>query len=197
MQRKRRKLAILLCGAMLLLAACGAPSAADEALIAREAMLQYEQISGNATLTADYGLRVYDFGVTFSYQKDGDITLTLTAPETVSGISATLEQGTSALHFDDMQIETGALTDSGLSPLGAIPRLFSEAKEGYISACAFETLGEQQVLRVDYRNADAQPGTGEEVSIWFDATSYLPLQAELLSDGYRVVAVQFETIETT
>ena len=56
--------------------------------------------SGTMDVTADYGQRVYEYTVSFSStQKDG-MTLVITAPEEVAGITATVENGQTFLKFD-------------------------------------------------------------------------------------------------
>lgn len=49
------------------------------------------------------------------------MTLVITAPEEVAGITATVENGQTFLKFDGVQLETGPLNADGLSPLDALP----------------------------------------------------------------------------
>jgi len=176
---------------MLTLAACG-PTKPDKAALAlREQLKTIEQLGGTAYLTADYGVRIYDYTIDFDYYQDGDLTLTITAPENLSGIGVSLHQGSAALHYDGMVVETGPLTSGGLSPLETVPSLLRTALEGYVAETAFETLGAAQTLRITYRNPEEQLGMGEEATLWFSLETNLPLQGEILSDGYRVIAVTF------
>ena len=63
----------------------------DLALQLRSDFLAMDGCSGTMDVTADYGQRVYEYTVSFSStQKDG-MTLVITAPEEVAGITATVE----------------------------------------------------------------------------------------------------------
>ena len=65
----------------------------DLALQLRSDFLAMDGCSGTMDVTADYGQRVYEYTVSFSStQKDG-MTLVITAPEEVAGITATVENG--------------------------------------------------------------------------------------------------------
>lgn len=174
------------------LAACANETSADaKALEVRAYLLGLSHLEGVAYLTADYGTRVYEYVTQVSYQRDGDLSVTITAPEALAGITARLKDGALSMSFDGMQIETGKLTTGGLSPMEAIPSILKSAESGYIAESAFETLDGAQVLRVTYRAAESTPGVGEEATVWFDLVSNLPISAEILSDGYRVIAVTF------
>lgn len=72
----------------------------DLALQLRSDFLAMDGCSGTMDVTADYGQRVYEYTVSFSStQKDG-MTLVITAPEEVAGITATVENGQTFLKFD-------------------------------------------------------------------------------------------------
>ena len=191
---RRICLTLIVLALTLALTACG-PTRPDKAALAlREQLLAIEQLGGIAHLTADYGVRIYDYAIDFTYQQSGDMTLTLTAPENLSGIGVTLHQGSAALHYDGMVVETGPLTSGGLSPLEAVPSILRAAVDGYVAETAFETLDDTQTLRITYRNPEEQSGIGEEATLWFDLRTNLPIQGEILSDGYRVIAVTFENL---
>lgn len=172
-------------------------SADDKALEVRTTMLSLESITGKAYLTADYGVRVYEYAADVTYWRGGDIAVTITAPENLAGITARLKDGASSISFDGMQVETGKLTTGGLSPMEAIPSLLKSAEEGYIAQTSFEILDGAEVLRVTYRAADGSPGVGEEATLWFDLMTNLPICGEILSDGYRVIGVTFAHLSTT
>lgn len=109
-------------------------------------------------LTADYGQRVYTYGIDLSWQREGETVLTITAPENVAGITARILEGETALEYDGMRVETGPLDGSGMSPVDAVPVLLDYAEGGYIAACGMETVDEREVLRVDCREPEAAAG---------------------------------------
>ena len=120
---------LLLCVPMmiLLLAGCGlgvqgTDPAEELALLIRAEYLGQMTWSAQVEVTADYGQRVYQYGLKASW--DGEETvLTLTEPETVAGISARLKEGESLLEYDGLILETGPLDGEGLTAVSAVPAL--------------------------------------------------------------------------
>ena len=121
----RKSLCALMMTLALTLTGCGIWSEsgrAEECLSRiRGQYLEMTACSGHADITADYGQRVYQFGVDFSWQKEGDTVLTLTAPEMVAGVTARIRAGETALEFDGVILETGPLNAAGLSPVTPCP----------------------------------------------------------------------------
>lgn len=106
------------------LAACGGEAGTgnntDElALDIRADYLSMSGCTARMDVTADYGERVYTYTLDLSYQKDGDTTLAVVAPEEVAGVTARAEREETFLEFDGVSLETGPLDDTGSSPLSA------------------------------------------------------------------------------
>ena len=161
----------------------------DLALTLRGEYLAMENFSAQAELTADYGQRVYEFGLS-AVGSDEETVLTVTAPEPVAGITARLKSGKSFLEYDELSIETGRLTQDGLSPVSAIPALLEAVRSGYITACGTDDSG---AFRVDYGAPDTPPGTGTEYVLWFDSQSHVPLRGEVSKDGVRCIECTFSS----
>lgn len=184
---------VLLCVPMmtLLLAGCSlgtvkADPAEELALAVRGEYLELAAWSGEAEVSADYGQRVYQYQMTAAW--DGEETvLTLTAPETVAGLTARLRGDEGVLEYDGLWLETGNLDDGGLSPATALPVLVEQARSGYITACALE----DGVLRVDCGDPEGKPGQGRESVLWFDGETYDLLRGEISVDGFRVISCEF------
>ena len=181
---------VLLCVPMmtLLLAACSVGPAqvspAEElALEIRGEYLEVSAWNAQVEITADYGQRVYQYQLTAS--GDGEETvLTLTAPETVEGITARLTEKGGVLEYDGLAVETGPLDEEGLTPVSALPVLMETARSGYMTACSLED-GE---LRVDCGDPEGTPGEGREVTLWFDTDTHALVRGEILRDGFRVIS---------
>lgn len=175
----------------LLLTACGGGNGAgntDElALDIRAEYIAMTGCSATLDLTADYGERVYDYTLTLVYQREGDTTVTVEAPEEIAGVTARISKDSAALEYDGVSLETGPLDATGLSPVSAVPAILKCAMEGFIAETAVEPVGEAECLRVTYRDPDARPGTGVETSLWFDTANHALTQGEILSDGYQVI----------
>lgn len=183
----------LLCVLMttLLLAGCGGTgvSRAEElALMIRGEYLASDRCAARLSVTADYGRRVYRYELTAAVNGE-DITMTLTAPETVAGLTARLTEAENLLEFDGLSVETGPLDESGLTPVSALPALLEAARAGYITTCALEEDG--ALLRVDCGDPAGSPGTGTEYALWFDASTHALTRGEISSDGFRVILCEF------
>ncbi|MBC5738217.1 hypothetical protein H8S62_14485 [Lawsonibacter sp. NSJ-52] len=185
---------IILC---LLLASCGqggqggGSKAEQLALEIRTEYIGMTACTASMDVTADYGERVYRYGMGLTWEKDAQTVLTLTSPEDVAGVTVRIEAGETALEFDGARIETGALSPDGLSPVDSVPALLDWVKEGFIAECAEETLGEVQTLRVCYRDPDAAAGTGTEASVWFDTATHGLVRGEVSVDGATVIQCAF------
>lgn len=186
---RRRLICVLM--TTLLLTGCGKAgvSEAEElALTIRGEYLAMEGCTAQAAITADYGQRVYEYGL--SAEVNGEETvLTLSAPETVAGLTARVSGEENRLEFDGVSVETGPLNDQGLSPVSAIPSLLEAVRTGYITACTLE--GDGAVLRVDCGNPEGTPGSGTETALWFDASSHALMKGEISVDGFRVILCEF------
>ncbi len=186
-----RKCLVCVLMTTLLLAGCGKAgvSEAEElALAIRGEYLAMDGCAARAAITADYGQRVYQYELAVAVSGE-ETALTLSAPETVAGLTARMTGGENLLEFDGVCVETGPLDENGLTPVSAVPALLEAAKSGYITACALEEDG--AVLRVDCGDPAGSPGTGTETALWFDAATHALTRGEISSDGFRVILCEF------
>ena len=129
----------------LLLPSCGGETgnAAEElALEIRGEYLSMAGCTARAELTADYGQRVYTYGLDISCTQEETV-LTITEPENISGVTARIQAGETVLEYDGVRVETGALNRDGLSPMDAVPALLTAAKEGFLAQSVLEGSGEE------------------------------------------------------
>ena len=186
-----RKCLVCVLMTTLLLAGCGkagANEAEELALTIRGEYLAMERCAAQAAVTADYGRRVYEYELAAAVSEEETV-LTLSAPETVAGLTARLTGEENRLEFDGVSVETGPLDGEGLSPVSAIPALLEAARSGYITACALEEEG--ALLRVDCGSPEGTPGTGAEIALWFDVSSHALMKGEISVDGFRVILCEF------
>lgn len=186
---------VLMMTLVLALTACGGKGAGNEAeeLLnrTRTRYLEMTGCSGHADITADYGQRVYTYGVDFSWQKDGEVLLTLTAPENVAGTAAHIAGGETALEYDGVMMATGPLDSAGLTPIDAIPALLAYTREGYMAEYALEDWDGAQRLVVICRDPGEEPGQGVEAQLWFDPAMGALLRGEVSEGGYTVIQCDF------
>jgi len=136
-----------------------------------------------ASVTADYGDRVYDF--TLSYDAAAGV-LTVLEPEILAGITVQVTNGSTALKFDGVELNTGPLTEDGLTPVSALPVIVTAWKQGYITEAYYEKLDDVQTVVLATSLSDTVTHT-----TWFDAGTYQPVKSEIASDGYAVIQCRY------
>ena len=189
-------LCVLMMGLLFLPACSGAGSVSPEEELALTIRGEYAALStwtAQAEITADYGQRVYEYAVAAEF--DGAQTrLTLTAPDTVAGLTAVLTENSGALEFDGLWVETGPLDPEGLTPAAALSALVETARTGYITACRLEEDG---LLRVDCGDPESDPGVGTETALWFQPDSHQLLRGEISREGFRAIRCDFSDFSKT
>ena len=179
---------LLLC---LLCGCTGTDSDNNLTLELRSDFLSREGCSGVMELTADYGQRVYAYTVEFDGTVKDGMTLVITAPEEVAGITANIREGQTYLEYDGVRLETGPVNEEGLSPLDALPTFLTAMESGYIAETGSEMMGETEVLRICCRDPETDPGQGLETVLWFDKAQKTLLRGEVRSDGFTVIQCEF------
>ena len=85
---------------LVLLAGCaGARDTMDRAMALRSALLA-KGAEFDAAVTADYGDKTYSFGMHCRMEAQGKVTFSVTAPETIAGITGTVSASGGKLTFD-------------------------------------------------------------------------------------------------
>lgn len=160
----------------------------DEAELMEELQSDFRsasQVSFSADIEADYGDRVYTYGVDYSGALSAG-TLTVTAPDTVAGVTVRIADGCASLSYGGTEIYTGEILPGGLSPVDAVPVLLGAFSNGLVTETVMEKLGDTDCLAALF-SVDERV----EARAWFDTDSSLPLKAEISLDGARVVSCDF------
>ncbi len=178
---------------LLLLTACSGKESSLNAmaLAFRTDYLNMQHWEGSMQVRADYGERVYEYGLSFVGDKEGELRLTIEQPDALSGVTAVIAKDQTQLEFEGERLETGPLSENGVTPVDALPALLRYLTEGYIAECGKETLEERDCLRLNFRDPEALSGDGEEAVLWLDAATGDLVQAELSQDGFTVLYCQF------
>ena len=195
MKTWHRSLLLLTATSALLLTGCtGGGSSTKGKLEAAQSV--YRTMSGctaQAEITADYGQRVYGYTVDLTV-KGGSGVMTVKEPENLAGTVLTWSDGETQLAFDGAELDTGALSDSGLSPADAMPTILTACQGGEIVDCCMEEQAGAQVL---HGTLDLDGDQGGQIQCWFQPDSYGLLRAELSQDGVTVVTMQFSDFSFT
>lgn len=182
---------------LLLLTGCGGGQENENgaealAVAVRGEYMAMTSYSLQAQVNADYGQRVYDF--TLSVTWDGqETTVSIQEPEMLAGVTARITGEDGILEYEDLSLETGFLDDDGLSPVSALPTLMEAARSQYIDGCTL-TDG---VLEVRCADPEEKPGTGQEITLWFDAQTHALTGGEISQDGRRVIACEMTEFTKT
>lgn len=167
---------LLLC---FLTGCAGEQSTLSEAIQFRADLVQAGGCSFTAEITADYGDTVQTFTLACDADGEGTTLLTLLAPETIAGITATVTDGGGTITYDGMALDFGLLANGNVIP-AAGPALVATCwcKE-YISSA-----GEEEGLyRVSYqKNFDEKALL---IDTYFEKG--IPICAEVCYNGYRVL----------
>lgn len=180
---------------LLLLAGCGRggeKTGEDLALAIQAEYGQFTAVTCRVSLTAEYDDRVFDYMVDVVWDQATGAGLTIAQPEMAKGVTARIAKGETSLEYGGFSLETGPLTEGGLTPMEAIPTLWGQVTGGYIAGAEVTQNG----LEVTYRQGDTAPGTGLEAQVTFDIESHAPLTGELFYDGKRVIVARVEDFQS-
>ena len=195
---------ILSCVLMMILPLCACTAAKQEnprqlAAAVRSEYLAMTSWRTRADISALYGDVVFEFSVEAQGEQGGESSVTVTAPESVAGITARIRKGEALLEYDGLGLSLGELDDSGLTPVSALPALLKCLKEGYIADCAWSEAADGRVLLLQCRDPRSDGGAGTGFDLYLDPVSHVPLRAEVSRDGVLVLAIKFDefTMEMT
>ena len=183
MSRLQKKLAVLALALGLTLCACTKQADEDpaqQALAFRQDVMQ-NTYSFRADVSADFGDTVCQFTLSCVHTPGSGTEMTITAPETLAGLTAMASDEGAKLVFDGAEAAFGTLEGLGLSPMTA-PELLAESWEtGYIQY----TGTEDGLLRVTYLCGYEEDEYRADT--WFQDGA--PVRAELSCDGRMAVQI--------
>ena len=156
---------------MLLLTACGGGEEKDPAVALQEQYAAVASATMEADVTCHYTDEVRTYTLLCAYTPD-ESTVTVLAPSSLSGISATVAEGALQLSYEDISLDAGGYSAAAISPVAALPRLMEAAASG-------DLPGEE----------------GTVYTTWFDRQTMLPLRSEITSDSVLVFEVAWSRFE--
>lgn len=168
---------------LLLLAGCGKEEEqTQQALDFRTRLLEAGGCAFDADVQASYGETAARFSMHCVYSVQDGVTMTLTAPETLTGMTARVDSSGAKLVFDGAEIGFSTLAGGRLAPMAAPWVLADCWASGYIAWSGMEG----DLLRVTYRTGY---GTDElQADVWFDSGT--PARAELSYEGALLLSAE-------
>lgn len=177
----KRVLAVLL-GLIFLVGCSKTENAMERALELRKKLQSAEQCSFSAEITADYGQNVYTFGMQCTMEPSGAVKFTVTSPDTIAGITGTMDSTGGKLTFDGKVLAFEKMADRQITPVSAPWLLIQTLRGGYLSACSKTEDGYR--LTID----DSYEENALQLEIWLDH-DFVPKEAEILWQGKRFLSL--------
>lgn len=177
----RRFFAVLtLCA--LLFGCAGEKDVLEPSIAFRAALLQAGGCSFRAKIEADFGSQIERFAADCDFSTDGTALLTLTEPETLAGLTATVTERGGKITYDGMSVDFGLLANGNVNPAAA-PALTALSWSGeYISAAGWE----EELYRVTYEKDFAQKRL--QIDTYFK--NDLPILAEVCYNNQRILKLE-------
>ena len=109
------------------------------------------------------------------------VTVTVTAPENVAGVTAQIRDGETAVEYEGVRLSVGAAGETGLHPISAVARLCEALRRGHVIRAWPE--GDETAAEIFI---DGETG----LTVWFSGGALTPCGAEFARGG--AVAVRCE-----
>lgn len=168
---------------MLLLTGCKADTELERGMALRSALLQADVCRFEANVYADYGDSGSRFGMACEFDNLGNMTFTVTDPESISGISGQIEGSDGNLTFDGLILSFSPVTDDQISPVCAPWILMKTLRSGYLTAACMEE-GYLRLTIDDSYEEDALT-----LDFWLDEKNS-PVHAEAVCNGRRILSLE-------
>lgn len=167
---------------LLLFSGCGSRSSAAGDIQAQYSRIATAQLEAEVTFHDTQEEQRFTLQCDFTPERS---TVTVTAPDTVKGVSATVTAEGLSIAYQGAVLSAGKVGDIG--PVNALPCLLRAVAEGYLVEEGRETVG-----GVDCRRLTLDTMAGETpvtCTAWLDAETLLPRYAELSCDGAVLVSI--------
>lgn len=155
----------------------------DRGLALRSSLLHASGCEMDAVITADYGDKTYTFAMGCQFDAYGKLTFTVTSPETIAGITGTVDAEGGNLTFDDTALAFPLLADDQLSPVSASWIFMKTLRGGYITSAGM--VDEDVRLIIDDRYEE----DALTLHIWLNGEG-IPHLAEIFHNGCRILTVE-------
>lgn len=164
---------------------CGCTNRSKEletGMALRSKLLKASSCTFDAELTADYGDKRFSFSMSCTGDDRGDLTFTVTAPESISGITGTVTQNSGKLTFDGTALQFDLMADGQVSPVSAPWVVLKTLRSGCITSACREDGAVR--LSID----DSYEDDALHLDIWLDGED-LPQKADIRYGDRRILSL--------
>lgn len=169
--------------AVLMLCGCRAEDTMDRALQLRSRVLGGNSCSFDAEILADYGDVTYTFNLACVADGEGNVSFTVTEPESISGITGKLSKDGGKLTFDDVALSFPMLAEDLITPVASPWAFVTALRGGYIQT----TGADGAYTRVTV--SDSFEAHALTLDIWLTEEN-TPVQADVIWENRRIVSMQ-------
>lgn len=170
---------------LVFLVGCSAASPMTDRVLDLRARLLSNTCSFRTRITADYGDKTYTFTLDCTTDRSGQVSFTVSEPESIAGITGTLAQEGGKLTFDSVALDIALVADGQLAPVSAPWLLIHTLQSGCIVASG--KADELTHLIIDESYAD----DAMTLDIWVDQEDR-PVRADVSWQGRRILAMEVE-----
>ena len=167
---------------VMLLAGCAGENDQINRALALRARVQQMKVSFDVDMTADYGDKTYDFSMNCKGDMEGNLSFTVTEPESIAGITGTISKGSGKLTFDDQMLVFEMLSDGLLSPVCGPWTMLKALQGGYLTSCGTE--GDALRVTID----DSYKDKALHLDIWLGEGD-IPKRCEIYWEGRRLLTM--------
>lgn len=174
---------------IFLLTGCSkSENALDRAILLRNKLLQSNGCTFDAIVTADYGEKLYSFSMSCQSDSTGNLTFTVIAPSSLSGITGKITEEGGKLTFADQALAFEMLADGQITPVSA-PWLFLKTlRSGYLNAQGID--GNYTKLSID----DSYRDDALHLDVWLNQDQ-VPIRGEILWQGRRIISIEVDAFK--
>ncbi len=174
----------------LLLVGCGGREQEVKAL--QQQYAQLEKVTMEAEITCHLEGESRSFTVVTTCE-DGGATTTVTAPEELAGLCATVSGEEQLLCYEGAALSAGR--PAALSPANGVAYLLWAVAEGYLLEYGEETIDGMECLRAAFDTTADE--TKILCTVWFERSTSVPCYAEFSTDGAVVMTMRALSFDMT
>ncbi len=167
---------------ILFLFGCSAEGSLEKGMALRERIQSGKGCCFDVVVTADYGDQLYEFSMQCITDQSGDLTFTVTKPDSISGISGIIRGSTGELTFDDKALAFQTLADGYISPVSAPWVFIHTLRSGYLKSEGDD--GEMTRLAID----DSYEEEALHLDIWLNSEN-IPVRGDIVYKGRRCLVL--------
>ena len=172
---------------VFLLCGCGGVEDVSPGLNLRQCIGNSDGCKFVAAITADYGDRVYDFTTDCSWKPGEGLAFELTYPETIAGITGTIDQKGGKLTFDDTILMFDSMSQGSIMPAMGPWLMMKAVTGGYIHGTSHS-----EPISITYD--DSFQGELLRIVLELDQNS-LPNFCEIYMNERRILSIRIEAFQ--